>query len=320
MAPRISLIIPTQRRPEPLARAARSTFVQAGVAWSDIELVVVDNDAVPSAKILVERLAVEAPFPVVYVHEPQAGVASARNAAMARARGELIAFLDDDEEASPGWLEALLEVHVRFDADVVFGPVRARAPGHVVEHRAYIERFFSRGGPEVAGPINLYYGCGDSLIRKAILPDPQHPFSMARNHRGGEDDMLFGQLSALGARFAWAPQAWVWEDPAPERLNLDYTLRRAFAYGQGPVAQCAAQTPPNWPGVARWTLIGAAQVVVYGVAALIQMLLRRPDRAFMMDRAMRGLGKIFWGGPFTIQFYGLPATPAAPPERRRAPI
>jgi glycosyltransferase involved in cell wall biosynthesis len=42
--------------------------------------------------------------------------------------GDLIAFLDDDEEASPGWLAALIETQRRYDADVVFGPVRARAP------------------------------------------------------------------------------------------------------------------------------------------------------------------------------------------------
>ena len=64
-----------------------------------------------------------------YVHEPAAGVANARNAGMTQATGGLIAFLDDDEEASPGWLAALIEAQRRFDADVVFGPVRTRATG-----------------------------------------------------------------------------------------------------------------------------------------------------------------------------------------------
>lgn len=282
----------------------RSALAQQGVDPVEIELVVVDNDAAPSARHLVEALAAQAPFPVIYVHEPDAGVANARNAAMVRAKGALIAFLDDDEEAPPGWLAALIEAQVRFDADVVFGPVRARAPAHVTRHRAYLERFFSRLDPAPAGPISHYYGCGDSLLKRSALPDPDRPFSPTRNQSGGEDDLLFGALQRRGAQFAWAPDAWVWEDPAPDRLSLTYTLRRAFAYGQGPVAHCAAADPPDRLGILRWGLIGAGQTLVYGALALILWLLGRPERAFMMDRAARGLGKVFWGQPFRINFYG----------------
>jgi succinoglycan biosynthesis protein ExoM len=307
MSARVSIIIPTQRRPGPLLTAARSALDQAGVADEALELVVVDNDQSPSARPVVEQLAAGAPFPVIYVHEPRSGVANARNAAMAVAQGELIAFLDDDEEAPPGWLAALLDAQARFDADVVFGPVRARAPADVVEHRAYLERFFSRVGPAQAGVIAGYYGCGDSLIRRAALPDPRRPFSEARNHTGGEDDLLFGHMKAVGARFAWAPAAFVYEDPAPERLSLDYAIRRAFAYGHGPTAHCAASLPPDWPGVARWMAIGLGQAAFFGLLALVQWLTRAPGRAFSLDKAARGLGKTLWWGPFRIRFYGLPA-------------
>ena len=84
----------------------RSAFGQAGVEVARLELVVADNDAEPSARETVERLAAQAPFAVRYVHEPISGVANARNAAVAAAEGGLIAFLDDDEEAAPGWLAA----------------------------------------------------------------------------------------------------------------------------------------------------------------------------------------------------------------------
>jgi succinoglycan biosynthesis protein ExoM len=135
-APRISIVMPTQRRPEGLQRAVRSTFTQAGVDFSECELVVADNDVQPSAAPIIEALKAEAPFPVVYVHEPRAGVANVRNAAMGVAKGSLIAFLDDDEEAPPGWLAALLAAQVKYDADAVFGPVRGRAPPEITRHRA----------------------------------------------------------------------------------------------------------------------------------------------------------------------------------------
>jgi succinoglycan biosynthesis protein ExoM len=301
---RVTIMIPTQRRPHGLALAARSVFGQVGVEPATLELVIVDNDQVPSARPVAEDLAKSAPFPLIYVHEPLAGVANARNAGMAKASGDLIAFLDDDEEAPAGWLAALLAAQGRFDADVVFGPVKARAPAHIVEHRDYLERFFSREGPAEAGILDRHYGCGDSLIRRAALPDPVAPFAAERNHIGGEDDMLFGHMGAAGARFAWEPAAWVWEDPVPSRLSLSYTIARAFAYGQGPSSHCAAALPPDRLGVARWMAIGIAQAVLFGAVAGVKWLIRAEDRAEWLDRAVRGLGKTFWWGPFKIQFYG----------------
>ncbi|SFJ03683.1 glycosyltransferase family 2 protein [Caulobacter sp. UNC279MFTsu5.1] len=305
---RVTVMIPTQRRLDGLAVAARSVLAQLGVDFTVLELVVVDNDQVPSARATVADLADQAPFPVHYVHEPRPGVAHARNAGMARASGELIAFLDDDEEAPAGWLAALLAAQARYEADVVFGPVRARAPASVTRHRDYLERFFSREGPAQAGIIDHYYGCGDSLLRRAALPDPVAPFAVERNHIGGEDDMLFGHMRAGGARFAWEPAAWVWEDPVPDRLSLDYTIRRAFAYGQGPSAHCAAASPPDRLGVARWMAVGVVQSALFGLVAGFKWLTRAGDRADWLDRAARGLGKTLWWGPFKIHFYGRTAS------------
>lgn len=304
MTAAVSIVIPTQRRPDQLLRAARSVLRQAGVDGCALELVIADNDQVPSARRTAEQLAAEAGFPVRYVHEPRAGVANVRNAALERAEGALIAFLDDDEEAPPTWLAALLDAQRRFDADVVFGAVRGRAPDGQLAHRAYFEDFFSRKGPAEAAVTRDYHGCGCSLVRRAALPDPVAPFSPARNQTGGEDDLLFAAMRDAGARFAWAPEAWVWEDPAPARLTLAYAVARAFVYGQGPTYHCATSTPPDVVGVARWMAIGLGQTGVYGLVALLKWLAGAPDRAFALDRAARGLGKVLWWGPFKLRLYG----------------
>jgi len=304
----VSIVIPTQRRPDALARAVRSSFAQTGVAPLQLELIVVDNDEAPSVRSLVESLAAEAPFAVHYVHEPRPGVANARNAGVAEVKGAFIAFLDDDEEAPSGWLAALLEVQSRFEADLVFGPVRARLPDSVVAHRAYLEHFFSRSDPAQAGLIDHYYGCGDSLVRRAALPDRSHPFADARNQTGGEDDLLFAEMRAKGARIAWAPDAWVWEHPTPDRIGLRYAILRAFVYGQGASTECANAVPPDRLGVAGWMVQGLAQAGIFGLVALLQWLFRAPRRAFALDRAARGLGKTFWWRPFQVRLYGLPAS------------
>lgn len=308
-APKISVVIPTQRRPGPLAVAVGSVLAQRGVDPAAMELVIADNDATPSAEAFARAAAEAASFPVRYVHEPQPGVANVRNAALAEARGDLIAFLDDDEEAPEGWLAALLRVQGRFGADVVFGPVRGRAPAASAAARDYLQRFFSRPGigypePPGAGLTDAYFGCGNSLVRRTALTSPERPFDVARNHIGGEDDLLFGQMAAAGARFAWAPDAWVWEDPAPERQTLTYALSRAFAYGQGPTVSAVARGRPI--RAALWMIQGAMQAALFSLLSAAQWATRRPGWPMTLDRAARGLGKLLWWRWFKISFYGRP--------------
>ncbi len=49
------------------------------------------------------------------------------------------------------------------------------------------------------------------------------------------------------------------------------------------------------------------QTVVFGAVAAAKWLSRSPDRAFALDRAARGLGKVLWFRPFHLKLYGLPA-------------
>ncbi len=296
----VSVLIPTLRRPESLSRAVRSVLAQSGV--DALELVVVDNSPEASARDTVAALASGAPWPIVFVHEPTPGVSTARNSGLAVAKGELIAFLDDDEEAPPTWLAEMLRVHREFAADVTFGAIRGCAPESAGWAKPYLDRLFSRTGPATAGLSVDHWGCGNSLLSRGVaLPGPR-PFDTDCDQMGGEDDVLFSRLQASGARFAWAPEAWVWEHPVPHRATLSHALRRAFAYGQGPSQICVRNR--DWLGVARWTLIGAAQVAVFGAAAALLWLLRHPRRADMLDRTARGLGKMLWWDVLAPRFYG----------------
>lgn len=297
----VSVVIPTFRRPDALRRALTSALAQ--VDTGAFEVVVVDNDPNRSAEAVVRALQAGASVPVIYAHAPIPGVANARNAGVAASRGDFIAFLDDDETAAPAWLCGLMAAQARFAADVVFGPVKACVPERVA-HRRYLQAFFSRPGPTVSGVIDGYYGCGNSLIRRGALPDAQAPFSPERNLTGGEDDLLFAAMKRAGARFAWAVEAVVFEHPEPSRLSLAYTLKRAFAYGQGPASDCWAAGPARWAAIPVWMGWGLVQAIAYGAAAALQWSTRGADRADTFDRAARGLGKMLWFPPFKIGFYG----------------
>jgi glycosyltransferase involved in cell wall biosynthesis len=285
-----------------LERALTSIFRQDHAADLIAEIVVVDNAPESSAREAVEGLRSQAPAPLTYVHEPSPGVATARNAGVAAVtRGRYIVFLDDDEEAPPGWLSALVQTHLALGADVTFGPVQGVAAVKA-SRKAYIEGFFSRTGPATSCVLdNTVFGCGNSILTRDTTLKGPAPFDPVADLTGGEDDRLFAALKSAGARFAWAADALVYEHAPAHRARLSYTFHRALGYGQSPAQICARRR--DWIGVGGWMALGAAQAIVYSAMAAVLWALRRPARYRFADKAMQGLGKMLWSRP--LNFYGL---------------
>ncbi len=100
--PDISVVLCTYNRAERIERAVRAVLAQQGC---DFELVVVDDGSTDATlKVLAgiddDRLRV--------VCRPNGGLSQARNSGLAAADGRWVVFLDDDDEAEPGWLATLL--------------------------------------------------------------------------------------------------------------------------------------------------------------------------------------------------------------------
>ena len=299
----VAVIIPTMRRPEFLERALKSVFAQKGVAHRLASIVVVDNDPQGSAATVCGRLTAASPVPLVYRHEPKPGVSTARNAGLAATLSPLIAFLDDDEKATPHWLDRLIRAREALNCDVVFGPIHGRVPASTGWTRRYLETFFGRQGPEQTQLLDHAYGCGNSLMLRATALPGDAPFDPKTDASGGEDDALFSALSMRGGTFGWACDAWVDEYAPAHRATLKYALTRAFAYGQSPPQIAWKQGKPI--RMLLWMAIGAGQAGVWGLVALALTLINNDRRAGALDKAARGLGKVFWTKGFEPHFYGV---------------
>lgn len=110
-APYVSVVICTRNRVHHLLDAIRSVLEQA-YPRNSYELIVVDNassDPTPdSVRPFVESGKIR------YVVEPILGLAHARNTGWKNARGQYVAFFDDDAIATPGWLGAIEEAFRSF--------------------------------------------------------------------------------------------------------------------------------------------------------------------------------------------------------------
>lgn len=296
----VAVLVPTFRRNDSLKRALVSVFAQTR---TPDRIVVADNSPEGGARALLDCLNRHSPCPLVYVHAPNPGVASARNAGFAACEDmDLIAQLDDDESAEPQWLAALIASAERSGAAVVFGPVTPQAEGAGPVRTAWLRRLYARLPALEDGLIEKPWGCGNSLIVKAACALPVPPFDRAADETGGEDDRLFSILKAKGASFAWTSDAQAIEHVDPVRGRWAALARRAFAFGQGP-SQDAAEHG-RWAELAAWMGVGVAQALIFAAAAPAAWFLGAAPCAACIDRAVQGAGKAIWMDRFAPRFYG----------------
>jgi glycosyltransferase involved in cell wall biosynthesis len=97
--PLISVILNTYNRPALLPRAVTSVLAQT---HEDFELVVADDGSTDHTPGVVAALGDRR---LRYVRQDNAGLSAARNLGVAGSSGRYVTFLDDDDEALPGWLE-----------------------------------------------------------------------------------------------------------------------------------------------------------------------------------------------------------------------
>ena len=209
----VSVVIPTYHRPVQLARAVESALAQELPPGIALEVVIAVSDPDATADV-VAASALAADTPVRVLTAPAPGPAAARNAGIAAARGEVLALLDDDCRAAPGWLAAALEA--LSDADLVQG--RTAPDGEVPwGHRALW----------VNPPSWLWEAC--NLVVRRDLVDRLGGFDEAWNPTGrvgghmGEDVTWGWRLVRGGARAAFAPGALVLHavEPRTRRQQLD---------------------------------------------------------------------------------------------------
>jgi succinoglycan biosynthesis protein ExoM len=294
---RISVCIATYRRPERLAALIDDLARQDRLPE---EVVVVDNDGGASARPVVEqRVAAGLPFPIVYEVQPLRGIAITRNLTVARASGDWLAFIDDDERAPPHWLRQLIDYALQQGADGVLGPVvpvvPETAPDWIRKGNFYD---FPRLATGTIVPWNRMR-FGNVILRAEPLRNEPGPFDPSYGLMTGEDADLLIRLVRKGAKILWHDEAIVQEPVEPARLSLHWLLQRALSGGQ----EFARKTlsgrygPVTHLQRAQLFFKALAQLLLAACLALFSWPLGRHRGTQWLIRAAANFGKLsaFWG-------------------------
>lgn len=110
----ISVIIPVYNSAPYLEQCLNSVLSQT---YPNLEVICVDDGSTDISKHIIQKF-VEEDSRVILVSQPNSGVSTARNAGLDIAHGEYITFVDSDDEIEPDMYETLLDLLLRYKADI----------------------------------------------------------------------------------------------------------------------------------------------------------------------------------------------------------
>jgi GT2 family glycosyltransferase len=303
----VSIAVCTKDRPEQLERLLLSLARQQPPPH---EVMVIDN--APSNERTRELLA--GSFPAFrYVREVVPGLDFARNRAVREARGTVVAYIDDDAVAAPGWAEATREVFAESERIAVcMGKVEALTLDNEGARLFEATGGFGRGDrrihlPAGAGPTppgmprpfvawSVGVGFGASMAVRRSIALELGGFDEALDMGavlpgGGDQDMLWRVLEA-GYEVVYEPRVQAWHE---HRSDVEAVGRQIAGHGRALIA-----TLTKFLRIAPWPR--KLPVLVFLIWRLLKPFVRLVKRAFGRDplpaKVLWNLVAHTWAGLF----------------------
>lgn len=228
----ISICICTFERVKLLSEALTGTTMQDTDPGFTFEVIVVDNDCHRSAEETVLLFQPGNATGIVYDCEPEQNIALARNRAIANAKGDFIAFIDDDEVPVRDWLLKLYNAIKEYKADGVLGPVLpsfpSDAPKWLKKGNIFDRRRFNTG-TRLTESKNTR--TGNVLLSQCIFSEETLWFDPVFGLTGGEDVDFFRRQLNKGRVFVWCDEAVAYETIPPERCKKNFHIKKFIRLG-----------------------------------------------------------------------------------------
>jgi succinoglycan biosynthesis protein ExoM len=227
----VSITVATCHRPEGLKRLIEGLNQQIfkRIDTPIIDVIVIDNDANKSALTYCDEVRHCFKWNLIYNVEVKSGVSHARNKGIASVsdQTDFVVIIDDDEVPVPEWLENLLIVQQRYDADIVTGPVLPYfsdndTPQWIIQGKYFLPSRYNTGDN-----VSVAY-TNNVLIRNSIIKNMNPAFEERFATNGGEDTYTFMKLKKAGYTLVWSDEAIVYEWIQKSRTNLNWILQRGY--------------------------------------------------------------------------------------------
>lgn len=223
-----------------LLRHTLDSLVKQTLPPQEYEIVVVDNNSTDNTREVVREFEERASHQIHYVLETTQGLSAARNTGIKQSGGPIISFIDDDAEADPGWLAAVVEAFNQHpDAWGVGGNTFAIWDA---ERPAWLKDDFlpdlsiqNRGAEKLKLPMQQHLlGTNSSFRREVFAKIGYFPTDLGRVGKrllAGEEAELCRRIHLQGKSMYHIPKVVVYHHVTPERMTRSYLRKRSYLSG-----------------------------------------------------------------------------------------
>ena len=289
----ITVIICTRNRAGSLRQTLESIFSSRNLELRNWEVLVVETSTDNTGEVCLEF---QRRFPehFRFLTEQRIGKSHALNTAIAAAKGDILAFTDDDVLCEPNYIRAIETVFASYSADAAQGRVLLDCEGGWPKwldgnYLAMMADFRDYGDDVIDLDGTL---CGTNMIVRAEVFEKVGGFAPELGPGGlgmWEDTEISLRIRQLGCRMIYAPQILVRHPWSRDRLTKSFLRSRYF--GQGRAQAYYAQLPVS---LFRFGLYVIKETVFQEVAAIWHLFAGRSAAALTCQCQARSQAGLFW--------------------------
>lgn len=237
---KLDVVVPTYNRSELLRRTINSLLQARIPDGLDITILIADNNSSDNTEEMVREIQSEAALPILYVKEMRQSSSFARNAGISAGDGEIIGFVDDDEEIDEHWYEVIAREFSNEATEFIGGPCLANSftslpawlpPGYNGVIGVIDPKPRSAYGPSFPGNLNS----GNAVIRRSVFERVgAYSPNLGRSGKGllsEEDAELYSRLMKAGIHGVHTPDLIIYHYIPADRLTRRY--HRRWCYWRG---------------------------------------------------------------------------------------
>jgi len=223
--PAISVVICTYNRDKFIGEALNCLAKQT-LHREQFEIIVVDNRSTDNTAAIVKKFISDHPeLRVRYIMEPNKGLSFARNRGMQEARASIITYIDDDAEATPGFLESIVNF---MNADNTIVGVGGKVIPKYSESKEpewmtkYLNGFVGRmdfGNHPKLFDKTMKYPTGCNMTYTKEILDKAGGFNNELTFRS-DDKYIFHRVTAISDKVYYLPDAMLYHNIDNDRLSF----------------------------------------------------------------------------------------------------
>lgn len=262
---KLDVVVPTYNRSSLLRLTIASLFAAPIPDGLSVTIIIVDNNSKDDTEAVVSKIAVPSDRSLVYVKETKQGLSHARNAGIDAGNGDIVGFIDDDEEINIDWYEVVARELKDPSVDFIGGPYLPKwaapqpdwlPPGYHAAIGAVYPKPRAAFGPSFSG--NLMGG--NAVIRRTVFAQiGNYSTRLGRSGKGllsEEDAEFLRRLMKAEIHGMYIPELVIHHHIPAERLTRKY--HRSWCYwravSQGVVARELTEPVPYTFGIPRYRI------------------------------------------------------------------